>query len=891
MSRKNILVAVPLLFVFLTTSGPTGMMVRAQETKQRGGEESQAEPKDADEPEEQETPTPPTPPARPQPGVRGRPPVATPERRLVPPPSASRAEMVSLNFNGANLIEVIHVLAQHLKLTYTIDPEVKGTVTINSAEPLRKDDLMPIFHQILRMNDAVAIKTGDLYRIAPIAKGKGLARPAGPDNETGYAIQVVPVRFFSVAEMKRLLAPFVTPGGEVLDFPRGNFLMIVDLPSNVQRLMEIRDVIDVQTFVGTRTEIYQPKVASADELAAEMTKVMQSYASSASQAEGFAAQFLSIPRINQLLVVADSEAAWVYVRRWLERLDTIGEGPGRRIHIYPVENSKAVDLADVLTQVLGISGGPRREQGRTLEQLHRGTSGAAIPTTPGLLRQPGTGFGTFGGQPSTMGGINALAPAQQQPQPGAPPPQTTTRPPAGRPDARPDARQQEAKQEELRIVADQTTNTLIIFGTAQEFQNIKNILKDLDIPPRQVVLECLVAEVKLSGSNSLGFDYQGLLGLRKGGRFTGDFSTTTTSTTDGTTTTTVVPGPQVFGSTGIAALVGSNNVRGLVTALQSNDRSKILASPTILATDNQPARIQVGDEIPIATGSLTALAGATTSDLATATTIQSRNTGKILTIIPQVNSKGLVNLQLKVEVSKQGGNVVVGNQQTTFPSFSTRDVETTAVVKDGETLVIGGIFSEDRSNGRSGVPYLMDIPVFGWFFRKTTDTLTERTELIILITPRVIRDVDESRRVTDEFREKLRTVAGEIERMRRGGARDDLPPPKVEPLAPEKESRVIPEIIGPENSAAGGREAAIAETSVRKWTVQVDAYPDELSSRMVVRRLKQKGYDPYVLVANVKGRDWYRVRVGRFATRREAKELLEELQSKEKFTMAMAVSR
>src|SRR5581483_5217381 len=156
-------------------------------------------------------------------------------------------------------------------------------------------------------------------------------------------------------EMKRLLTPFLTPGAEVLDFPRGNFLMVVDLPSNVQRLQEIVDMIDVQTFVGTRTEMYQPKVASAEELAAEMTKIMQSYASSSAQAEGFAAQFISIPRINQLMIIADSEAAWTYVRRWLERLDTVGEGPGRKIHIYPVENGKAADLADVLTQVLGIS--------------------------------------------------------------------------------------------------------------------------------------------------------------------------------------------------------------------------------------------------------------------------------------------------------------------------------------------------------------------------------------------------------------------------------------------------------------------------------------------------------------------------------------------------------
>ncbi|MGH7766000.1 MAG: SPOR domain-containing protein, partial [Candidatus Binatia bacterium] len=329
-----------------------------------------------------------------------------------------------------------------------------------------------------------------------------------------------------------------------------------------------------------------------------------------------------------------------------------------------------------------------------------------------------------------------------------------------------------------------------------------------------------------------------------------------------------------------------------IQALQSDTRSKILASPTILATDNQPARIQVGDEIPIATGSLTALNGGTTADLATATTIQSRNTGKILTIIPQVNSKGLVNLQIKVEVSKQGPGVQVGNEQNLFPSFSTRDVETTAVVKDGESLVIGGIFAEDRDHTDKGIPFLKNIPVFGWFFKSTTDTLTERTELFIVITPRVIRDMDESRRVTDEFREKLRTVAGEIERMRRGGARDDLPPPKVEPLppAPEPESKAAPEIV-PENSSFDGREAANAETSAGKWTVQVDAYPDELSSRMVAQRLKRKGYEAYVVLTSVKGRDWYRVRVGHFATRREAKELLEDLQTKEKFTMAMAVSR
>jgi len=844
--RKNVLIAVPLLFMFLTISGPAGKIVRAQEARQLGASENKVQPQEGEDSDEQEAPAPAnqaapqTPPAQPAPPAAGqaapqappagraRPPVAIPERRLVPPPAVSRGELVSLNFNRADLIEVIHVLAQHLRITYTIDPDVKGTVTINSAEPLKKEDLFPVFHQILRMNGAVAVKTGaTIYRIAAIEKGKGIARPAGADMEGGYAIQVVPVRFFSVSEMKRLLTPFITPGGDVLDYPRGNFLMIVDLPSNIRRLMEIRDMIDVQTFVGTRTEIYQPKIASADELQAEMTKVMQAYASSASQAEGFAAQFLSIPRINQLLIVADSEAAWTYVKRWLERLDTIGEGAGRRIFIYPVENGKAVELADVLTQVLGITGGARRDRGPTLEQLHRGTSGAA-PTTPGLQRSPGTfGAPTFGGGTSGMapGGAYAVAPAQPQQQQQAAPPPIAGQPRQQQQPARPGAQPDQKQEEQLRVVADQTTNTLIIFGTAQEFQNIKNILKELDIPPRQVVLECLVAEVKLSGSNNLGFNYQ-VLG-RSGQKFSDSFKQTPFLAGGG-------KGEVI--AAGVNAIVGSDKVRGLIEALQADNRSKILASPTILATDNQPARIQVGDEIPIATGSLSNIVGTPTDNtgLVTSTTIQSRNTGKIMTIIPQVNSKGLVNLQIKVEVSKQGDPVPVGNGGT-FPSFSTRDVETTAVVKDGESLVIAGIFAEDRSRGRSGVPFFMDIPVFGWFFRNTSETLTERTELIIIITPHVIRNLEESRRVTDEFRGKLSTVAGEIERMRRGAAKDDMSPPKL--ADPERESRATPK-IAPENSATGApRGSGPERNAAAPISVNVEAPPSPGAWKTVVKFL------------------------------------------------------
>ena len=331
--------------------------------------------------------------------------VPPPQRRFSSAPAPGG--MISLNFNRADLIEIIHIIAQQLRLTYTIDPEVKGTVTINSAEPLRAEDLLPVFHQILRMNGAIAVRTGNLYHIMPIKDGKGLARPLGQNREDSFALQVIPVRFFSVAEMKRVLTPFLQPGGEIIDNPRGNFLIVMDLPSNIQRLMEIADLIDVQVFAGTRMEIYQPKIASAEELAQEMSKVMQSFASSAPQAENFAAEFIPLPRINQLLVISHSEAAWSYAKRWLDRIDVVAEGPGRRIFIYPVANGKADDLAAILTQALGLpsTGGPRSTQ--TLQSLHR----SSTSTTSQTGTSP---FGT-GGMPSTS---SSFPPSGFSSQPG-----------------------------------------------------------------------------------------------------------------------------------------------------------------------------------------------------------------------------------------------------------------------------------------------------------------------------------------------------------------------------------------------------------------------------------------------------------------------------------------
>jgi general secretion pathway protein D len=699
--------------------------------------------------------------------------------------------MVSLNFNRADLVEIIHIIAQQLRLTYTIDPEVKGTVTINSAEPLRSEDLLPIFHQLLRMNGAVAVRTGNLYHIMPIKDGKGLARPMGQGREDSFALQVIPVRFFSVAEMKRVLTPFLQPGGEIVENPRGNFLIVMDLPSNIQRLIEIAEMIDVQVFAGTRMEIYQPKVASAEELAQEMTKVMQSFASSAPQADSFTAQFVPLPRINQLLVISHSEAAWTYAKRWLDRLDITAEGPGRRIFIYPVENGKATELADVLSQALGHPTTVRRDTTRTLQELHRSTPGGSNPTpgrgTTGMTT--GTS-GSFGQQSQTFGAYAAVpAPAQVTP-PAVPSPTPPPAPAVPRPGTQ--TPQPQAQQEQLRIVPDPATNSLIIYGTVQEFQNIRNILKELDAVPRQVLLEAMILQVDLNDTESLGVDIE----ILRRARVT-IFGQTFSSRGGLRTLGESLPTAPSFGSgSGLSGIFGGKDIQAIINALMTDSRVKLISSPSVLAADNRPARIQVGSEEPIPTGTINAVVGQ--PSVSSSTTIQYRNTGRILTILPQVNSKGLVNLQIKAEVSARGDDVPFGTGET-FPAFNTQDAETTAIVQDGETLVIGGLIGERKSKTRTGVPYLMDVPVVGRFFGTTTDE-TRRTELIMLITPHVIRTREESQTVSDEFKSKLGAVRNELERLARERARSKPPlPPPAETL-PLPDPRMKEEIPQPSPS-------------------------------------------------------------------------------------------
>jgi general secretion pathway protein D len=336
-------------------------------------------------------------------------------------------------------------------------------------------------------------------------------------------------------------------------------------------------------------------------------------------------------------------------------------------------------------------------------------------------------------------------------------------------------------RQEVRIVADEVTNSLVILATKRDYQLILDVVRKVDVVPRQVVLEVMIAEVALTKDLQFGIAYAFSSGALNGAIPTGNpdtsiFTNRGTGATPGSTalggllgTATRTPANGAF-----AVITDRNNFNIFINALQAATRVKMLSAPHIIAADNREAHILVGQSVPILTSTSTFLQSSGVAPT-TANTVQYRDVGKILTVLPQVNSKGLVNLQVRQEVSAViPGQASFGN--TNSPAFSTREAETTLVVQDGSTVIIGGIIDDAINSTRSGVPYLMDVPVLGRLFRSDDDR-TERTELLITITPSVIHNREEAREVTDDFTSRIdglaelrRAMESRRQRGRRGRA-------------------------------------------------------------------------------------------------------------------------
>ena len=402
---------------------------------------------------------------------------------------------------------------------------------------------------------------------------------------------------------------------------------------------------------------------------------------------------IDVPKSNHIVIV-DTDAN---VKRLVQLVGIFDNENLKQtkpqVFVYSVQNSKAKDIASLL------------------QQIFLGTQTTTQTTTPAKTAQP-----------------KALTPQQ---------PQTVQQSAPQTPYASGVTGGESMVSEHTRIIPDEITNTIVILGSPEDYAIILAALQQIDIVPRQVMIEAIVAEVKLTDNLRFGLQWliQNNLKLQIE-PFKNDINL------DGSLAFAAKIADPTLTYT---ALDLSGNVKLLIQALADDNKANIISSPHLLVSDNREARIQVGDQIPIATSTTTTpLSGVTNT---TTSTIQYKDTGTILKVKPQVNDSGLVALEISQEVSKANIVNVLGTQQY---QITKRDISTNLVVQDGQTIVLGGLIDETRAKARSGIPFLSKIPILGYLFGSTIDD-TSRTELIILLTPHVIKSQKEAEETSSGY--------------------------------------------------------------------------------------------------------------------------------------------
>ncbi len=597
------------------------------------------------------------------------------------------------------------ILGDYLKESYTVHPAVSGTVTFRTVKPIALRDLLPTLEMLLRQNNAAAVREEGLYKILPVTAVRGSLSPqlgaAGVPLPRGYSVLVVPLRFVGAREMARLLEPFAPENTVRVDEVR-NLVILAGGEREMRHLLDAIELFDVDFLAGYSVGLFPIKSADVKTLMADLDKVF------GAQAQGPLAgivRVIPIERLNALLLVTTQPKYLEIAKNWVEKLDTIGgTSGGTRFFVYQVRNGKAENLAQLIGDLFSS-----RRTSTTAPSLAPGARPAQISsTTTTMTPAPGQTAATM------------VTPA-----PGA-----TTFQLAGAAGA---------TSTEVRVIADKDTNSLLILAAPADYEIIEGALKKLDVIPRQVLVEVMLAEVTLSDDLSLGLEWfihtrnntSGQLNL-------GGLPSTAANIT----------GVPLAAPTFQLVNLAGGEVRAVLNTLGRDGRAQTLATPQIMVLDNQKAQIKVGDRISVQTQTQTGVSTGT----GVLNSFQYLETGILLAVTPRINSGGQVTLDVNQEVSVPDQTTVSATNPN--PTVNSRSAQTTVVVASGESIVLAGLIREDNNRGTSGIPLLSKIPILGAAFGRQTLN-KRRTELVLIITPKIVSDANQAREVTNELREKL----------------------------------------------------------------------------------------------------------------------------------------
>jgi general secretion pathway protein D len=640
---------------------------------------------------------------------------------------------ISLNFADTDIRTVVEqILGTILQQNYTIDPGVQGTVSLRTVVPLPRDALIPTLQTLLAQNNAVLVRTNGIYRVMPAdaaAASPGLAGDPGLGGAT-----LIPLQYAAAAPLAAMLQPYVTNTGRIVAAADQNALIVSGDPSSRQALVNLIQAFDVDQLAGQSYELFPVTSGDAQDFASAFSAALKK---SSDPSEPGPVSVVPLERINAVLVIARSQSLLSDAQRVYAVINQVERETLRSWHVYYLHNGRANDAAYVLQQAFtpdNVTAQPTQQASGQLTSAFNNQSSGSGTGGSGT-----TGLGTSGGAGGVLGSSVTSAP---------PAAATGTAGIAGSPDQSGisgasallgplSAGGGGGSTDAIRIIPDNANNSLLVYASAVENDRISAMLDKVDISPVEVRIDATIAEVDLDSALQYGTQFF----FKSGG-----INAVLTQGTSAALATNF-PGFVLSGN-------GSDAAPLAISLLQSVTKVDILSSPQLMVLDGQPASLQAGDLVPY----LTQTSQSTlTANSPVINSIDYRETGVILQITPHVGSDGVVTLDVAQEVSAVQPAVTTAGINS--PTFSDRAVTSRVAIQDGQTIGLAGLISDSDSHENQGIPYLKNVPLLGTLFSTQNNSRT-RKELLVLITPHVIRTQSDAAALTADLKAGLSDAAG-----------------------------------------------------------------------------------------------------------------------------------
>lgn len=625
-------------------------------------------------------------------------------------------EPVDINFVNTEIRSTLDaVLGGMLGLNYTLDPKIQGQITIRTTRPLPRSQALAAVDAVLREQGFSIVASDGFYQVIPSADAIGMApirAAAEAERAVGFTTVIVPVRFVSAAELDKVVRPLTRQGFILQSDGNRNIFIVSGTAREIDSFTKLVDSLDVNWLAGLSFSLHSLNHVEPGKIEGELRRALQL---DNGPMKGMV-ELVPIPRLNALLVATKQFDLLADIDDWIERLDKTGPDGGRLVHYYEVQNGSAAELA----QTLGRLTGAKTDGTASSRQERRQTStGFSSPGSTGAGMSAGpSGGGLFNGAAAT----------------------SPTSPLAAQPSTDTDMGEGEgiAELKGVRVVADDRRNALLIFGTGTQYALIEDALARLDAPREQVLIEATIAEVTLT--DQLNFGVQWFLNR---GPSSGGYASAAGNLSKS------FPGFNY-------SLLTQNTQLALYALSQVTD-VQVLSAPRLMVINNESAKLQVGDEVPVVVQQATSLI---TTQASLVNSVQYQDTGVILEVTPHINRNGSVVLDVSQEVSTVTNTTSSGIDS---PTIQQRKINSIVTVQDGETVALGGLISDTTNRGGDGIPYLRNIPLLGNLFGTQTNS-KNRTELLVFLRPVIVRDVARARDVTEALKARM----GRLEALTHG---------------------------------------------------------------------------------------------------------------------------